>query len=80
VGIVKQDAENGIVKVEQRNKFCVGDTLEILSPDITDAAFTVTDIVNESGENQESAPHPQQIVYLSCPYELKAGDIIRKAI
>ena len=80
VGIVKQDAENGIVKVEQRNKFCVGDTLEILSPNITDAAFTVTDIVNESGENQESAPHPQQIVSLSCPYELKIGDIIRKAI
>ena len=79
VGIVKEDSKDGRVKIEQRNKFCVGDTLEILSPAITDAAFTVTDIENMDGEKQDNAPHPQQHIYIKCPFELKVGDILRKA-
>ena len=71
-------AEPGHLVVEQRNKFSVGDELEVLSPHMGKESFSVESIVNEQGENQESAPHPQQIVTINCPYPLEEMDIIRK--
>ncbi len=78
VGVVLRDAADGRVKIEQRNKFFLGDTLEILSPKIQNAAFTVDEIINEEGAHQENAPHPQQVLYLKCTLPLKKGDIMRK--
>ncbi len=80
VGVVLQDAEGGEVKIEQRNKFLAGDTLEVLSPDLKNERITVEKIVNEEGGLQESAPHPQQNVRINCNLPLKKGDILRKLI
>lgn len=71
-------AKNGSVLVEQRNKFSVGETLEILAPGKGEMEFTVTEIVNEQGEAQDSAPHPQQRVWINCPYMLQPGDLLRR--
>ena len=78
VGIVINDAENGEVLVEQRNKFCVGDRLEILSPTIHDKYIDVEYIRNDDGEEQDSAPHPQQHIHINSDLPLKTGDILRK--
>ncbi len=75
-GVVK-GFENGILTVEQRGKFSVGDTLEILSPDIFGKSFKVGEIVNSDGESVQSAPHAQEIVKIPCPFELSSGDILR---
>ncbi len=75
---VTENGENGYIKVEQRNKFCVGETLETLSPHCTDASFVVTEIKNEAGQGQQSAPHPQQALWLRCPLALRRGDILRR--
>lgn len=69
--------ENGRLTLEQRNRFAVGDTLEIVSPGQAARGFTVESIVNEQGEYQQAAPHPRQIVTVNCPYEVEAEDILR---
>lgn len=80
VGIVLQDAENGEVTLQQRNKFLVGDTLEVLSPNFKNGRITVEKIVNEDGGLQESAPHPQQTIRINCNLPMKKGDILRNLI
>lgn len=77
-GVVKagRDAE-GLLTVEQRNKFCVGDTLSILSPNFSNREFQLEALYDMAGEERESAPHPQEIVKLRCPYELQPGDMLR---
>ncbi len=75
---VLEDTKNGYLWVEQRNKFSVGETLEVLSPKCKDLKFVVEEIQAEDGSVQENAPHPQQKVRLQCPYSLCAGDLLRR--
>ncbi len=66
--------------VEQRNRFFVGDELRILSPKDVTRSFTVMSIVDENNEQQTSAPHPCQKLFISCDEPLKPGDILRKKV
>lgn len=66
--------------LEQRNRFAVGDELEVLSPNSTGEKLTVAAIVNEEGGQQEAAPHPRQIVRVPCKLRLQEGDMLRKKI
>lgn len=72
------DYKDGIAKIEQRNNFKVGETLEILAPELKNAEFVVTDLTDENGIKVDVAPHAQQILYMSCPFEVQAGDMLRK--
>lgn len=80
VAVVTKDTQNGVVEVEMRNKFSVGDTLEILS--VNDEAFNkkfvVKEIRNLEGEKLESAKLVQERVVVPCEYDLSAGDILRR--
>ena len=80
VALVTGDAENDIVEVEMRNKFSVGDTLEILSPDkkIFNKKIKVEKIISSEGENIDSAKKVQERVKINSPYPLKKGDILRR--
>lgn len=61
VGLVKEEADSeGYTLVEQRNKFSVGDTIEIFGPKTPFYEEVIKEILNEDGESIESAPHPQQ--------------------
>lgn len=73
-------AQNGRFFMEQRGKFEVGDTLEVVSPNSLGLSFTVTHIEDEEGNAMESAPHAMQKVWVDCPYRLEAGDLIRKRL
>ena len=75
-GVVKA-CENGILTVEQRGKFSVADTLEIVSPDIFGKSFKVEEIINSAGLSVQSAPHAQETVKIPCPFKLSQGDILR---
>ncbi|MEG2881306.1 MAG: U32 family peptidase [Christensenella sp.] len=75
---VQDAAANGAVTVEQRNKFSVGETLEVLSPNCENVSFEVKTICDMNGISQESAPHPQQLVSINCPYPLQKGDLLRR--
>lgn len=75
---VTGSAELGFITVEQRNKFSVGESLEVLSPHLQGASFTVDHIENSEGNLQQSAPHAQQQLVINCPFTLSKGDILRR--
>ncbi len=60
IGIVESVTPDGALCFYQRNKFTVGETVELMLKDGTDLALTVTSITDEAGTPQESAPHPKQ--------------------
>ena len=75
---VVEDAKDGQVKVEMRNRFRVGDTLEVLSADDNFLkTVKIEKIIDSKGEQIDDAKRVQEIVTINCPYPLKAGDILR---
>ncbi len=75
---VVEDAKDGRVKVEMRNRFKEGNLLEILSPDENFLKILkVSNIMDENGEKLADVKKVQQIVEIDCPYPLKQGDILR---
>ncbi len=81
VAVVKS-CSKGRVKVEQRNFFKEGDTLEILSPN--DKTFNKTVVVNNmtnsNKEHIEKANIAKMVVYFDCDETLLQGDILRKKL
>lgn len=78
IAMVKEDAKDGMVKVEMRNRFKVGDVLEILSADDNFLkTIEIKQIFDSKGQPITDAKRVQEIVTINCPYALKAGDILR---
>jgi putative protease len=77
--VLEYNAVTGCALVEQRNRFCSGDTLEILSPGDIHRSFAVKGMHSADGEAITCAPHPQQHVYLNCPH-VQPGDLLRRAM
>ena len=77
LGIVGE-TEGNTVGIEQRNKFSVGERIEIMKPDGTNRETKVLSIVNEDGEEMESAPHPQQKLKVTLDAPASSYDILRK--
>lgn len=76
---VVQSVSDGYAIVEQRNKFVVGDTLEVLSATSAhNAKFVVSEAFDQSGNKLEVMNRVKQIVRINCPYALSPGDILRK--
>ena len=75
---VVEDQRDGMVKVEMRNRFKVGDELEVLSSDGNFLKkIKIEKIINSLGEEITDAKRVQEIVSINCPYNLKTGDILR---
>lgn len=70
--------ENGVALIRQKNKFYVGDELEVLSPDSEDFTLRVESLTTEEGESVADAPHSQQLLFLPCPRALHPLSILRK--
>lgn len=79
LGIVGERSEEGLYRIEQRNKFSVGEQIEVMKPDGTNIPVTVKRIVDEEGNDMESAPHPQQILYIDLGQPLETYDILRRS-
>ena len=69
--------ERGFAKFEQRNKFCVGDTIELMKRDGQNIETKVLAMYNEEGEAVESCPHSKQIIYVELSVKPAAFDIMR---
>ncbi len=75
---VAELTENGrVFAFMQKNKVCVGDAAEIISPCRVGEAFVVGELYSENGEVLECAPHPSQIFFARVPFEVRVGDIMR---
>lgn len=77
LGIIGEEKE-GTYRIEQRNKFSVGETIEVMKPNGENIEVTVKRILTEDGEEQESAPHPKQVLYVDLGIKVDAYDILRR--
>lgn len=78
LGIVGEQNEEGLYRIEQRNKFSVGEEIEVMKPDGTNQTVVVRRIVDADGEEMESAPHPKQVLYIDLGEPLAMYDILRR--
>ena len=75
--VLKQDKE-GYIKVEHRNKFKLGDTLEVLSPASTfDKTIKVEEIIDCYGNKLEEVKKIKEQVYIKSDLKLEENDILR---
>ena len=78
LGIVNKLDGRGYCRIEQRNKFSVGDEIEIMKPDGTNVPVRVEELLDEEGSRMESAPHPKQKLFVRLSGEAEVFDILRK--
>ena len=77
LGIIGEE-KDGMYRIEQRNKFSVGETIEVMKPNGDNTLVTVKRIVTEDGVEQESAPHPKQVLYVDLGIQVDEYDILRR--
>ena len=75
--ILETGLEGGRIRIEQRNKFLLGDTLEVLQPKGPNLTLKVEHIENKDGDAVESAPHPREILTLNGIPGLVPGALLR---
>ena len=75
---VCEGEEDGQTVITQRNKFFVGDTLDILPPGGMSFEVTAQEIKNVYGEIVESTPHAMEKLFLRTDRSIPAGSYIRK--
>ena len=79
LGTVEEVREDGCFRMEQKNKFTVGETVEVMKPDGKNLEVTVKAIYDEEGNAMESAPHPKQVLWVDLGTETSVYDIIRRS-
>lgn len=79
LGFAEAVDERGYVQITQRNKFTVGEMIEIMKPDGTNLLVPVKAIYDEEGNSVESAPHPQQKLFVDLGGEAEVYDILRRS-
>lgn len=77
LGTVEEIDEKGRARIEQRNKFRVGDDIEIMKPDGSNEQVKVLSLTTEDGEVVDSAPHPKQVLYAELTGRAEKYDILR---
>ena len=77
LGIIGEEKE-GTYRIEQRNKFSVGEMIEVMKPNGDNIEVTVKRILTEDGVEQESAPHPKHVLYIDLGIKVDAYDILRR--
>ena len=78
LGIVGEPNAQGLYRIEQRNKFSVGEEIEVMKPNGDNILVTVKAIQDEEGTPMESAPHPKQVLYIDLGHTLEKFDILRR--
>ena len=78
LGTVEETDGDGRCRITQRNKFSVGEEIEVMKPDGRNLLLTVKRITDEAGSDLSSAPHAKQILYLDLGEPLEQYDILRR--
>ncbi|HIT87021.1 MAG TPA: U32 family peptidase [Candidatus Coprocola pullicola] len=81
IGMIKEDSdEKNCAIVEQRNKFSVGEEIEVMRAKGAFFSMKIEKIWNEAGEEITTAPHPQEILKVQFTQPVKKFDMMRKAV
>ena len=78
LGLVGGQNSAGYYGLEQRNKFSVGETIEVMKPDGRNLLVKVKGMMDEEGNVLESCPHPKQKIYVDLGVELNDFDLLRR--
>lgn len=78
LGTVEAVDEQGRCRIEQKNKFTVGETIEVMKPGGRNLEVKVKGIWDEEGKSQESAPHARQILWVELEAEPEPYDLLRR--
>lgn len=78
----KQDAVAGkpLARIRQKNKFSVGDFIEIMKPNGRNVPVKAEAMYNEDGEAVESCPHAGQTIWVRLSETPEPYDILRKKV
>lgn len=76
--IIDYDEETKLATIEQRRKFSVGDTVEILLPDQPFVTVKIEEMWDKEGNSIESAPHPLQIIKFKIDTPISVPALLRK--
>ena len=71
------DYKDGIATIEERNYFKISDEVQFFGPSTETRNFRIEEILDEDGKKVEEANHPQMIVKIRVPFELKKYDMMR---
>ncbi|MDD7770149.1 peptidase U32 family protein [Suipraeoptans intestinalis] len=74
-----EEVKEGCYRLQQKNKFSVGEIIEIMKPDGRNVETVVKRILDKEGREQESAPHSKQELYVELSEEAEVYDILRRA-
>ena len=77
VGELVQTSGRICARIEQRNKFCVGDFIEIMKPDGSNMPAEVLAMYDEEGQRVESCPHARQVIDVALSVAPERYDILR---
>lgn len=77
LGIVESVDARGYAKFEQKNKFCVGDTIELMKPDGRNVRTQVRAMYDAHGQAVESCPHSRQTLYVELADRPDTYDLMR---
>ncbi|SFI00835.1 putative protease [Pseudobutyrivibrio sp. OR37] len=78
LGIAGAKDADDFFEIEQRNKFSVGETIEIMKPNGDNIEVEVLGIKNEEGEDMDSCPHPKQKLFIKLSVTPDEFDILRR--
>ena len=78
IGIVQDIDENGWCKIYQRNKFSVGEIIEVMLPDGSNKNLPVLAMEDGDRNSVESAPHPKQEIWINFGEALERGFLLRR--
>ena len=78
VAVVKECDEDGYALVEQKNKFSVGEKIEVMQPVGEGFEFEVTELYDEKGRTIESAAHGKMMARVKMPHKVDVNSMLRK--
>ncbi len=78
IAIVEECDDDGNALVTMKNRFSIGDEMELFMPKLPPVPFKVNAMQNEKDEEIECAPHPQMLVKLKLPAKAPQGAFLRR--
>ena len=78
LGKAEEVGEDGSFILYQKNKFSVGEEIEIMRRDGDNTVCRVRSLTDDTGENIESVPHPGQKVRVRLSAFPEEQDILRR--
>ena len=77
--VTAEDKDSLLVHFEQRNKFSVGEKIEIMKPDGNNVPVTVEAMYDENGDAVDNCPHSKQKLWVKLSAEADRYDLLRRS-